>query len=98
MSSGLLVVQSRPASPDVAEAYHRWYDEVHIPELLQVDGFARASRYEAADGESFLAVYELDDVDLAQSSMATAREAGSISPPVGVQTDPPPSVQWFRSR
>lgn len=98
MSKGLLVVQSRPASPEAVGDFNRWYDETHIPELLQVDGFTRATRYEAAEGGSFLAVYEVDDVDAAQAALAAAQSSGSMSRPVGVQLDPPPTVQWFRHR
>lgn len=95
MPKGILLVQSRPTSPDEAETYHRWYDEVHIPEILAVDGFSSARRLRAADGESFLVVYEVDDIDAAKSAMAEAQAAGTMTPPAGVQLDPPPSVQWF---
>jgi hypothetical protein len=94
---GILLVQSRPTSPspEDVEAYHRWYDETHIPEILAVDGFASARRLGAVDGESFLVVYEVDDVDAAKAGMAEARAAGRMTRPTGVQLDPPPSVQWF---
>jgi hypothetical protein len=92
---GILLVQSRPNSPEEVEAYHRWYDETHIPEILAVDGFASARRLRAADGESFLGIYEVDDVDAAKTAMAEAQAAGRMTRPTGVQLDPPPSVQWF---
>ena len=95
MPRGIMLVQSRPSSPDDADKYHRWYDETHIPEILAVDGFASARRLQSADGESFLTVYDVDDVSGAQAAMAEARAAGSMSPPVGVQLDPPPVVHWF---
>ena len=95
MPKGILLVQSRPSSPDDADTYHRWYDETHIPELLAVDGFTSARRMRAEDGESFLAVYEVDDIAGAKAAMASARAAGAMSPPQGLQLDPPPTVQWF---
>jgi hypothetical protein len=95
MAKGILLVQSRPSSPDDLDTYHRWYDETHIPEILAVDGFASARRLGAADGESFLVVYEVDDVDAAKAAMAAAQSAGTMTRPAGVQLDPPPSVQWF---
>jgi hypothetical protein len=92
---GILLVQSRPASADEADAYHQWYDETHLPEILGVDGFVSARRFAAVDGDTFLVVYEVADVDEAKAAMAERRSAGSMSRPVGVQLDPPPDVQWF---
>jgi hypothetical protein len=92
---GLMIVHSRPASQAEADAYHRWYDEVHLPELLAVDGFTGARRLAAEDGETFLAVYEVDDVDAAKTALAERRSAGTMTPPQGVQLDPPPTVQWY---
>jgi hypothetical protein len=95
MPKGILLVQSRPSSPADTDTYHRWYDETHIPELLAVEGFTSARRMQAEDGESFLVVYEVDDIEGAKAAMAAARAAGSMSPPQGLQLDPPPTVQWF---
>jgi hypothetical protein len=95
MAKGTLLVQSRPASPAEADAYHRWYDGTHLPEMLAIDGVASARRLAALDGESFLAVYELDDVAAAQAGLAAAQASGAVTRPVGVQLDPPPTVQWF---
>ena len=76
MSKGIMLVTSRPASALEADAYHRWYDEVHVPEMLAVEGFASARRFEGADG-AFVAIYEVDDVDAAQAALAAARESGA---------------------
>ena len=97
MPRGIMLVQSRPSSPEDTDAYHEWYDDVHIPEILSVDGFTSARRLQAADGESYLVVYEVDDIDTAKASMARAQAAGTMTRPTGVQLDPPPSVQWFVS-
>ena len=95
MTKGILVVQSKPRSPDELTEFHRWYDEVHIPEILAVTGFRTARRFQAVDGESYLAVYEVDDVDGAKAAMAEAGAAGKMTRPTGVQLDPPPTTQWF---
>jgi hypothetical protein len=48
--------------PAYAEQFSRWYNEVHVPEILACPGWRAGRRYECIDGESrFLAVYELDD-------------------------------------
>jgi hypothetical protein len=95
VSKGLMIVQSRPSSPDAVDAFHRWYDEVHLPEILKVDGFVSARRLQALDGESFVAIYEVDDVDRAKAGLAERQKSGNMTRPEGVQLDPPPTVQWF---
>jgi len=92
---GLLLVQSRPSSPDDVDAYHRWYDEIHIPEILALDGFTAARRLWTLDRDSYLVVYDVDDVEVAKAALATAQSSGAMTRPSGVQLDPPPSVQWF---
>jgi len=94
--SGLMIVQSQPTSPETVADFHRWYDEVHIPEILGVEGIAAARRFESLDGGSFVAVYEIEgDVDVAKANLAAAQGSGAMSRPVGVNLDPPPTVQWF---
>jgi hypothetical protein len=95
VTNGILIVRSKPNSPEELAEFHRWYDEIHFPEILAVDGFLTARRFQAADGESYLAVYEVDDVDGAKAAMAEAGAAGKMTRPTGVQIDPPPTTEWF---
>lgn len=45
-----------------AEQFSRWYNDVHLPEILACPGWRSGRRYECIDGEPrYLAVYELDD-------------------------------------
>jgi hypothetical protein len=92
---GILLVQSRPASTDEIDTYHRWYDETHVPEMLGVDGFVSARRLAALDDGSFAVVYEVADVEAAKAAFAAFGTSGNMSPPAGVQMDPRPTVQWF---
>ena len=96
MAKGIMLVQSRPSSPEEAGAYHSWYDDVHLPEALGVDGFVSARRLQAFDGDSFLVVYEVDDVDAAKAALAAFQSSGNMTRPIGVEIDPPPTVQWFQ--
>lgn len=96
--AGVMIVETRCSSPEELESYHRWYDEVHIPEMLEVEGFRSARRFAAADGDSFLAIYEIDvDLPTAMAALDAARAAGDRSKPVGVATDPPPVIRFFES-
>jgi hypothetical protein len=45
-----------------AEEFNRWYNEVHVPEILACPGWNANRRYECVDGEPrFLAIYDLED-------------------------------------
>jgi hypothetical protein len=46
------------------EAFNRWYNEEHVPQVLQFKGLVSARRYKALEGEDryqYMAVYELQD-------------------------------------
>jgi hypothetical protein len=97
MARGVLIVESRPASPDEAAAYHDWYDNKHIPEILQLKGFVSARRLEPISGDTYLTVYEIEgDVDAAQAALQQAQSSGTMSRPEGLQLSPPPAVRYFR--
>ena len=94
MTKGVLIVESRPASPDDAAAFHRWYEDTHIPEILSVDGFVSARRFESLDGDSFLVLYEITgDVEAAKGNLAAALKSGSMSRPAGRNV--PRRAEWF---
>jgi hypothetical protein len=96
MPKGVLIVESRPASPDEAAAYHDWYDNKHIPEVLQLEGFVSARRLEPLDGGMFVVIYEIDgDVEAAKAALGRAQASGSMSRPEGVQLDPPPTARYL---
>ena len=82
MIHGLLIVESRPKSPDHAVEYRRWYAGTHVPEVLAIDGFASARLFEPVDGGSLVAVFELDtDVNTAKAKLRAAQTTGAMSPP-----------------
>ena len=84
MTKSLLFVESKPVSADLAEEYHRWHDQVHLPEMLTIDGFVSARRWQT-DGESFITLYEIDtDVDAARTNLRAAFASGRC----GVRSTP----------
>jgi hypothetical protein len=96
MANGVLIVESRPASPGQAAAYHEWYDNIHLPEILKVDGFVSARRLAALDGDTFIVIYEIEgDVEAAKAALGAAQSSGAMSRPEGVQLSPPPVVRYF---
>jgi hypothetical protein len=77
--------------PDGAEeAFDRWYDQEHLPDVLAVSGFVSATRGRNAPGNvladaaalvhRFLAIYEIEseDVGAALSELKARVEDGRI--------------------
>jgi hypothetical protein len=54
MPKSVLLVESRPESPQVVDDYNTWHDDVHIPEMLTIDGFSSARRWQADDGNCLI--------------------------------------------
>ena len=98
MTNGMLIVESKAESPAHTDAYRAWYKETHVPEVLDVDGFASARLFAPLDGDSLLAIFELDaDVEIAKANLRAAQKSGALSPPVGMELNPPPSVRYLSS-
>jgi hypothetical protein len=96
MVSTLLFVETRPESPDRVDEYHKWHDDVHIPEMLTIDGFVAARRWAADGGESFITLYEIDaDLDTAKANLRAAYQNGRMSKPVAVDSTSPPVMRYL---
>jgi uncharacterized protein (TIGR02118 family) len=76
----VFVVYTKP-TPGKEEEFNRWYDEVHIPDVLRLPGFLSATRYRyeavANTSESthpYLALYtvETDDIHATQAALTAA--------------------------
>ena len=86
---GILLVLSNCKDPAREEDFNRWYEEVHIPDILDAGGFHTAYRYESLDPAAtkakYLAIYETDNIDPANAREKHAeehthwRERGRIS-------------------
>ncbi len=96
MAKSVLLVESRSESPQVVDDYNKWHDDVHISEMLTIDGFSSARRWQAEDGESCITLYEIDtDVDTAKANLRAAFQSGRMSTPVAVEVKPPPVMRYF---
>ena len=90
----VLVVHTR-VPPEREEAFNRWYDEVHLPEITNCPGFLRSARYVATDagGRRYLALYELEDESALESELFGKRRGlGDFADEAEI------SVQLFRQR
>ena len=62
-------VVTTQAHPGAEQQFNDWYDTVHIPEVLRLDGVMAAQRFVIANPEQgdiprYLAIYELETDDL----------------------------------
>jgi hypothetical protein len=98
MPDALFLVFTQPDTDEEDPEYNRWYDETHIPELLEkVEGFVSARRYRLESHPSntswpwppYLAVYQIsaqepEQVARVLDNLRTARESTlTMSPALG---------------
>jgi hypothetical protein len=84
MTRHILLVQSDAAAGREDE-FHRWYDEEHLPAVLEVDGFVAARRFVGARNSHgdlpprhYLALYEIRTDDLPGALAALSAAARSM--------------------
>jgi hypothetical protein len=85
MAKYTFVVLTNP-TPGKETEYNRWYNEQHIPDVLQASGFVCAQRFRLADTQmggdtnkpyKYLALYEIETDDLAASLKDLASRANT---------------------
>jgi len=68
MPKAVYVVQSSPLDAEHEPAYDEWYENTHIPEVLDVPGFVSVRRFRVVgggeDAHTFLTIYEIEADDL----------------------------------
>ena len=77
MAKWLLVVYTDCADPSREAEFNQWYDKIHLPDVLEMPGIVRATRFVNSDPDAgpgkFLATYEIDSADI-DRTMTTVRE------------------------
>ena len=74
MAKATVLVFTNCADPAREKEFNEWYDNTHVPDVLETPGFVSCTRYEMigdpGPGQGkFLAVYEVESDDL-PSTMA----------------------------
>lgn len=69
---GMFCVNSKVSRPDVLDVstFIKWYDDDHIPEVIETSGIKSARRFIDIDPEAdmpYLAMYPMDDLGFTQS-------------------------------
>lgn len=98
MTNHLMLAFSEPAEGKTVE-FNRWYDEVHVPQVLATPGFVAVTRYCVEQHPDmsrsrfrYLAIYEIETEDLAGVQRALGRRAAGFTPFAGLAKPP---VTWF---
>ena len=81
-----LVALTRP-KPGREEEYHDWYNNTHLPELINKFGMAGAQRYKlvaklmGSDENEYMAIYDIeaDDPMALLGAMGQAAQAGEMT-------------------
>ncbi len=77
--SWLLVVLAE-VEPEVEADWNRWYNAVHVPEILACPGLHRCTRYASRDaegGRTYVAIYQVDGPQVLETpEFAAARGWG----------------------
>ena len=99
MAKGILYVETY-AVPGEVDAYHEWYDEVHLPAFVdEVDGIVSARRFTPLDdGDPFVTVYEIDADDLEAVRARMAAWGAEHRSVVGVDTSRPSATRFYALR
>jgi len=79
MEKWLIQVEVNCADPERDHELHEWYEKTHIPDLLQVPGIVRVTRYEnVTPGEvrsKFLTLLEVEADDVWQVTTALQEDS-----------------------
>lgn len=95
------VVLTNPR-PDQESEYNRWYDEVHLGDVVDVPGFVAAQRFQIDDAEDFsgyryLSIYDIESDDPKATFAALTERAGTDAMTISSALDPNASLSLWRA-
>ena len=68
-----LVVRAN-LDPSTMDDFYRWYEEVHLPHVMDIPGIVRAYRSDWTRGKAnWTALYEFDSEDSVQEALASSQ-------------------------
>ena len=108
MPRALMLVASSTTDPERVDDFHAWY-ELHVQELLALDGIVKATRWEASphqlipgldsiDGRRFLALYEIECDDVEAMRDRINATSGDRTHSELLELDPLPVTLLFEHR
>jgi hypothetical protein len=102
MPKGVFVVLTKAATPEQDEAFNEWYDNAHLPEVVEVPGIVSARRFKIASAQmtedatlgsddEYLAIYELDgDFETVASEIPARATDGTFTMTDTLRSEPMP--------
>jgi hypothetical protein len=101
MASYKFLVLTNP-NPGREHEYNRWYDEIHLGDVVDVPGFVAAQRFRIEDAESFsgyryLSIYDIESDDPKATFAALTARAGTDAMVISEALDPNASLSLWRS-
>lgn len=80
--TGVLIVLVNNKEPSKEADFNKWYNEVHIPDVLKTRCYYQATRYESIDPKpgqaKYLAIYETDHEDPIQAFADLQKHTGGM--------------------
>jgi len=77
MENWVLMVEANCTDETRDSEFNKWYDEVHVPDVLSSSGFKSAARYiikdRVKDKGKYLATYEIETDDIKRTMEAFVR-------------------------
>jgi len=71
---GMILEVRVDVDPAHEEEFNRWYDEVHLPEIVDCPGFRRARRFVSLQGSpKYITLYDIDSETVLESPEFQAR-------------------------
>ncbi len=74
MEQWILLVYTNCTDPSREQEFNDWYDNVHLPDVLETAGFVGSTRYAtnnpSADTGNYLATYEIETEDIDRTMVA----------------------------
>jgi len=105
MAKATFVVFTNPVSADAEDEYNRWYQDVHLKDVLAIDGFVSAQRFRFIDvaalgdvpapSHPYLALYEFDGDDVEATAAAMSAAAGTDAMVMSPALDGDNARAWF---
>ena len=89
MTKYILEVRTNCNDPEKEADYNDWYNNIHLPDVMETPGVVRATRYETTDPEEdeakFVAIYEIETDDIGKfmdslnANIQKKRDAGRMN-------------------
>ena len=84
MPKAIVLVFTDCADPARESEFNEWYNNTHIPDMLQAEGFVAATRYQVlgnpgAGQSKFLAVYEVEAEALAKAFAGVQKRLAEVT-------------------